>query len=312
MPPVLTPIPFTLWWIDRAAFAAALGRSLRDIGFAVVSEHPMDEGVLQRGLAAAQGFFALPEPVKRAYIDPNGGGQRGYTPFAVETAKGAVRPDLKEFWHVGREGAPGLPANLHVREIEGWREATLAMFDALDRFGASLLQAVALDLALPEDFFTDPVREGDSILRLLHYPAQPEPPSSGSVRAGAHEDINVITLLRGAEEGGLEALHRNGVWTPVNPPAGSLVVNVGDMLERLTNRVLPSTTHRVVNPSPERAMHARYSTPFFLHFRPDYLIRTLPSCIGPGRPDAFPDPILAGDFLRQRLVEIGLLPRDAD
>ncbi len=169
-----------------------------------------------------------------------------------------------------------------------------------------LLSSIARDLGLDAHSFDDPVRDGNSILRLLHYPPQTEPPPEGSVRAGAHEDINVITLLLGAEEGGLEVLHRNGEWLAVNPPPGSLVVNIGDMLQRLTNHVLPSTSHRVVNPGPDRARYSRYSTPFFLHFRPDYEIRTLPGCINPGNPDRYPAPILTQDFLMERLKEIGL------
>ena len=196
--------------------------------------------------------------------------------------------------------------NLYVEEIPGWKESTNAMFKALDDLGLEILSAIAMHLKLPPRFFDGTVQEGNSILRMLHYPPQTEPPPEGSVRAGAHEDINVITLLLGAEEGGLEVLHRNGSWLPVNPPPGSLVVNVGDMLQRLTNHVLPSTTHRVVNPKPERSRFPRYSTPFFLHFNPDYEIRTLPGCITPERPNRYPEPLNAQDFLEIRLKEIGL------
>ena len=163
---------------------------------------------------------------------------------------------------------------------------------------------VALGLGLPRTWFADKTALGDSILRLAHYP--PVAAGASGVRAGAHEDINVITLLLGAEEAGLEILTRQGRWLAVNPPPGSLVVNVGDMLQRLTNHVLPSTTHRVVNPSPERAAVARLSTPFFLHFEPEFEIRTLPSCISAANPDRYPQPITAYDYLQQRLEEIGL------
>jgi isopenicillin N synthase-like dioxygenase len=175
----------------------------------------------------------------------------------------------------------------------------------MDEFGAHLLRAVAIHLGLPETWFDDKVESGNSILRLLHYPPQENPPPKGTVRAGAHEDINVITLLLGAEEAGLQALHRSGEWLDVNPPAGSLVINCGDMLQRLTGGVLPSTTHRVLNPSPERARFPRYSTPFFLHFNQDVMIEALPQCLEEGG-KAEP-PITAQDYLMERLREIGLV-----
>ena len=218
------PVPYQLWSSDRAAFADALGSSFRETGFAVVSGHDLDQGVLESGLSAARDFFALPAETKQRYFVEGGGGQRGYTPFGVEVAKGAIARDLKEFWHVGRELPAGHPysdlmgANLYVDEIADWKMRTTAMFNALDALGLELLAAVALHLGLDGRFFEDPVRDGNSILRMLHYPAQAEAPSPGSVRAGAHEDINVITLLLGAEEAGLEVLHRNGEWLSVNPP----------------------------------------------------------------------------------------------
>lgn len=307
------PVPYELWTSDPMAFAEALGSSFRETGFAVVSGHDLDQQVLESGLSAAREFFALPASVKKKYHVEGGAGQRGYTPFGIEVAKGAKARDLKEFWHVGRELPDDHPyrdlmgANLYVDEIDAWKMRTNAMFEALDALGMNLLSAVALHLGLDERFFEDPVCDGNSILRMLHYPAQSEPPAPGSVRAGAHEDINVITLLLGAEEAGLEVLHRNGEWLSVNPPPGSLVVNIGDMLQRLTNHALPSTTHRVVNPSKERARYSRYSTPYFLHFRPDYEIRTLPSCVTADNPDRYPEPITAQAYLLQRLKEIGLV-----
>ncbi len=306
------PIDYRAWRSDPQAFAQAIGSSFRETGFAVISNHGLDQGVLDRTLGDAKSFFALPEEAKRKYFVAGGAGQRGYTPFAVEAAKGAKAKDLKEFWHVGRELPTGhpyqtfMPANLDVSEINGWAAHTNAMFNALDALGADLLSATAIHLGLPPRWFDDPVRDGNSILRLLHYPPQAEPPPEGSVRAGAHEDINVITLLLGAEEGGLEVKHRNGSWLGVNPPPGSLVVNIGDMLQRLTNNVLPSTTHRVVNPKPERSRFPRYSTPYFLHFRPDFEIRTLPQCITADNHNRYPEPLTAQDYLMQRLREIGL------
>lgn len=306
------PISYKLWKSDPRAFSDRLGASFRETGFAVIQDHPISQAVIDRGVDTGKKFFALPEDTKRKYFIPGGGGQRAYTPFATEVAKGAKAKDLKEFWHVARElprdhkYADIMGANLYVAEVPGWKEATNAMFDALDTFGLDVLSAIAMHLKLPPRFFDETVNHGNSILRLLHYPPQLEPPPEGSVRAGAHEDINVITLLLGAEEGGLEVLHRNGSWLAVNPPAGSLVVNVGDMLQRLTNHVLPSTTHRVVNPKPERSKFPRYSTPFFLHFNPDYEIKTLPSCISPERPNKYPEPLSSQDFLEIRLREIGL------
>lgn len=306
------PISYKLWKQDPKAFAERLGQGFRETGFTVISDHSIDQAVINAGVGAGKKFFALPDETKRGYFIPGGGGQRAYTPFATEVAKGAKAKDLKEFWHVARElsldhrYADLMGANLYVKEVPGWKEATNEMFSALDTFGLDILQAIAMHLKLPPDFFNDKVQEGNSILRLLHYPPQTEPPPEGSVRAGAHEDINVITLLLGAEEGGLEVLHRNGQWLPVNPPPGSLVVNIGDMLQRLTNDVLPSTTHRVVNPKPERSRFPRYSTPFFLHFNPDYEITTLPGTISAERPNKYPEPLKAQDFLEIRLREIGL------
>jgi isopenicillin N synthase-like dioxygenase len=179
------------------------------------------------------------------------------------------------------------------------------LFNALDACGARLLRAIARYLDLAPDFFVDTVRDGNSVLRLLHYP--PVAQDGPSIRAGAHEDINTITLLLGAEEAGLQLLDRDGNWLPVQPKEGELAVNVGDMLQRLTNNVLRSTTHRVVNPATERRGISRYSMPFFLHFRPDYLIETLPQCVSADRPNLYPEPITAHDYLLQRLREIKLI-----
>jgi isopenicillin N synthase-like dioxygenase len=248
--------------------------------------------------------------VKRAYHVAGGAGQRGYTPFGVETAKGEANADLKEFWHVGRELPAGhpyaglMPSNLWPIERPTFRTAMLALFSALEGLGGRVLQAIGEHLGAPAGCLEDATAEGNSVLRLLHYP--PVAGTGPAIRAGAHEDINAITLLLGAEEAGLEILGRDGAWRPIDPPAGAVVVNIGDMLSRLTNDVLPSTTHRVVNPQPERAGVARFSMPFFLHFRPDFEIRTLASCVSADRPDRYPEPITADAFLRRRLAEIRL------
>jgi isopenicillin N synthase-like dioxygenase len=189
--------------------------------------------------------------------------------------------------------------------VESFKATFLELFAAFDRTGAKLLEAIARYLNLAPDYFVDTVKDGNSILRLLHYP--PIPGDGPNVRAGAHEDINTITLLLGAEEAGLELLDRDGNWLPVTPKPGELAVNIGDMLQRLTNKRLVSTTHRVVNPPSERRGHSRYSMPFFLHFRPDFLIETLPSTISEDRPNQFPEPITAHDYLLERLREIKLV-----
>ncbi len=276
----------------------------------MVTDHGLDERLVDAARAEARALFALPEAVKRAYHVAGGAGQRGYTPFGVETAKGEAHADLKEFWHVGRELPAGhafaqiMHANLWPAERPSFREAMLGLYEALELLGNRLLKAIAQHLGAPPGLFEDAVADGNSILRLLHYPPVDGP--GPAIRAGAHEDINAITLLLGAEEAGLEILGRDGAWRPIEPPARAVVVNVGDMLSRLTNDVLPSTTHRVVNPQPERAGVARFSMPFFLHFRPDFEIRTLACCVSAQRPDRYPEPITADAFLRRRLTEIGL------
>ncbi|MFM7707878.1 MAG: isopenicillin N synthase family dioxygenase [Gammaproteobacteria bacterium] len=295
---------------DSPAFVAALGEAYTRYGFVIIADHGIPQALSDRFLGLYKTFFAWPEAEKRRYHIAGGGGARGYTPFGIETAKGAVHHDLKEFWHVGRELSPGHPykhymaGNIWIDGLPGFRETSLEMFETFDRTGRRLLTAIARVLGLAPDLFEDKVQVGNSVLRVIHYPPMPPQPTE-SVRAGAHEDINVITLLLGAEEPGLQVLTRQGEWLAANPAPGSMVVNVGDMLQRLTNGVLRSTTHRVVNPASDRAQHARFSMPFFLHFNPDFPIAALPSCTGPGRPEPLP-PILAEDYLQERLREIKL------
>jgi D,D-heptose 1,7-bisphosphate phosphatase len=310
-PASIEPVSFTLHDRDFDAFAQALGSSFARYGFAVVSDHDLPAAQVDEALALTKAFFALPDAVKHRYHVPGGGGQRGYTPFGVEAAKGAAHRDLKEFWHIGRDLPPGhpyratMPDNVWPTEIDGFQPALSSLYAGLDDLGRRLLRAIARYLKLDAQFFDEPVRLGNSILRLLHYP--PIAADAPGVRAGAHEDINVITLLLGAEEAGLEVLDRDGRWLPIDAPPGAVVCNIGDMLQRLTNHVLPSTTHRVVNPPPERRGVSRYSTPFFLHFEPDYVIETLPNCVDAEHPDPYPAPITAHDFLIARLREIKLL-----
>ncbi|RJF94111.1 isopenicillin N synthase family dioxygenase [Sphingomonas cavernae] len=296
---------------DPEGFARDFGASFERYGFAVIADHGIDQALIDRAWALTAAFFDEPLAYKKQFHIPGQGGARGYTPFGLEIAKDASEHDLKEFWHVGRDLPAGhryratMPDNLWPDRPEGFRETFTALFAEFDRVGARLLSAIARHLGLASDWFVDPVENGNSVLRLLHYP--PISADAPGVRAGAHEDINLITLLLGAEEAGLELLDRDGRWLPIAPPKGAMVVNVGDMLQRLTNHVLPSTTHRVVNPPVERRGLPRYSMPFFLHLRPDFEIRTLPGCISADRPDRYPQSITADEYLFQRLREIGLL-----
>ena len=299
---------------DPEGFARDFGASFQRFGFAIVSDHGIRQDLIGRAWAQTEALFRLPDEEKRAYHTPGGGGARGYTPFKTEIAKGASAVDLKEFWHVGRELPQGhrysdtMAPNIWPSRPEGFRQTFLDLFTAFDTAGDRLLSAIARYLGLAPDWFDPAVKDGNSVLRLLHYP--PIPADAEGVRAGAHEDINLITLLLGAEEAGLELLDRQtGQWMAIKPPEGAMVVNVGDMLQRLTNHVLPSTTHRVVNPPPERRGHSRYSMPFFLHPAPDFPIETLPATITSDNPNRYPQPITAHDYLHERLVEIGLIKK---
>ena len=296
---------------DPTAFAQKLGRSFEDYGFAIIADHGIPDELIQRAEEKAKAFFALPEETKRKYLIEGSGGARGYTPFGIETAKGAKAHDLKEFWHVGRDLPQGhkfrdhMPDNLWPSEVPGFKETFQEIFATFDRTGLKVLKAIARYLKIDENYFEDAVHEGNSVLRALHYPPQTEP-TGEHIRAGAHEDINAITLLLGAEEAGLELQTRDGRWIPVSPKPGELVINIGDMLQRLTNGRLRSTSHRVVNPTPDRASKARYSMPFFLHFRSDFLIEALPETVPPGEQPTWP-PITANDYLQERLREIKLV-----
>ena len=310
LPSAIAPVSYARVGEDFAGFSRELGGSFARYGFAVIQDHGLDQPRIEAALAAARAFFALPEAAKLKYRVGRAG-QRGYTPFGVETAKGHAHYDLKEFWHVGRELPPGhrygaiMAGNVWPdAEIPQFRGEVGWLYGALDVMGRKVLEAIAEWLGLERGFFAPTVEAGNSILRLLHYP--PVPQDGPHIRAGAHEDINVITLLLGAEDAGLEVLDRDGRWLAINPPPGALVVNIGDMLQRLTNHRLPSTTHRVVNPAPERRGASRHSTPFFLHFNPDCEIRTLASCVDAAHPDRYPEPITADAYLQQRLREIRL------
>ena len=297
---------------DRDAFVADLGRAYREYGFCGISGHGIPAALIDGAYAAFERFFDLPEAVKRRYHVAGGGGARGYTPYKVETAKDAKHADLKEFWHVGREiprdsqYATIMAENLWPEEVPEFRTLGYALYQALDDLGSRVLSALALHIGLPEDWFADKTNVGNSILRPIHYPpiTEDEIPNE---RAGAHEDINLITLLIGASAEGLQVLTRQGDWLPVTTQGDAIVVNIGDMLQRLTNHVYPSTSHRVVNPTGPKAREPRYSVPFFLHPNPDFLIETLPQCVSAENPDRYPEPITANDYLMQRLREIKLI-----
>jgi isopenicillin N synthase-like dioxygenase len=301
---------------DPARFAREIGESFRTFGFAMVRNHGIDPELIARGWELTGELFALPTEEKLRYHGQGLGGARGYTPFGTEIAKGAPVHDLKEFWHVGRDLPAGhplagasMPPNVWPEHPAGFRETFEPLYAAFDRVGAVILSRIAVDLGLAPDWFDPAIADGNSVLRLLHYPpvAYAE---AGAIRAGAHEDINLITLLLGAEEAGLELLARGpdgqNRWIEVAPPKGAMVVNIGDMLQRLTNHVLPSTTHRVRNPDGERARHSRYSMPFFLHLRSDFRFETLPGCVSERNPDRYPVSITADEYLQERLREIGL------
>lgn len=288
-----------------------LGESFRQFGFAMVRDHGIDPALIARGWELTRAFFDLPEAEKRSYHDEGIAGARGYTPFGTEIAKGANAHDLKEFWHVGRDLPAGhplsdsMPPNIWPERPAGFRETFETLYAEFDRTGGAILSHIGVYLGLAPDWFEPATEDGNSVLRLLHYPPV-HAAGTGAIRAGAHEDINLITLLLGAEEAGLELLGKDGRWLAVMPPEGAMVINIGDMLQRLTNHVLPSTTHRVRNPEGARAAHSRFSMPFFLHLRSDFRFETLPQCITPDNPDRYPASITADEYLQERLREIGL------
>ena len=301
---------------QKDAFTNELGAAYREFGFVGVQDHGLDQAVIDEAYDAFKAFFALPAEVKAHYHRPGTGGARGYTGYGIEQAKDHKVPDLKEFWHVGREitGQNPCPeqllANVWPEEILSFRTAALNLYNRLDDIGAKMLSAMALDLGLTADWFDDKINYGNSILRPIHYPpVNADQAATGAVRAAQHEDINLITLLIGSKEQGLEILTRHGDWIPVATLPGSIVVNVGDMLQRLTNHVYRSTTHRVVNPPNEDMTRSRYSIPFFLHPNPDFEIKTLPGCITVDNPNRYPEPISSHDYLLERLHEIGLLKK---
>lgn len=292
--------------------ADELGHSFAEFGFAVIRDHGIPQDLIDRAEAKSKAFFDLPTDTKMQYKIEGSGGARGYTPFGTEKAKDARVHDLKEFWHVGRslpeghELAEYMAPNVWPQEVESFKTTFETLYAAFETAGLRVLEAIAIHLGLERDYFVQTVEDGNSVMRLLRYPPLEGEEAKGAIRAAAHGDINTITLLLGAEEAGLELLTRQGEWLAIDPPEGALVVNIGDMLERLTNGKLRSTTHRVVNPKGEAAYRARYSMPFFLHFRPDFVIEPLESCSESVTGNKPQPPISSHEFLLQRLREINL------
>ena len=304
--PELSLSDFTGGGAKREAFIADLEHGFKYFGFIILKDHGVSTNLLKDAYKLAADFFALPEDEKLKYATVKGG-QRGYTPFGTEHAKDSQTPDLKEFWHVGREFEPGsplaeqYPANLWPSKPAQFREIFLRLYNELEEAGHVMLEALAPSLDVSADYFRGMATDGNSILRILHYPPIADDADPNAIRAAAHEDINLITILVAAEGGGLELLDRDGNWLPVETDPDNLIVDAGDMLARLTNNVIPATTHRVVNPKGPNV--SRYSMPFFMHPHSAAVLSCLPSCKGDGA--KFED-ITAGDFLDQRLKEIGL------
>ncbi len=295
---------------SKAAFVQELGKAYEEVGFVAVKNHGIPDEVIGDLYKHVQQFFSLPSDKKRAFEIPELAGQRGYTSFGKEHAKGSDAPDLKEFFQYGQivpadhPLKPEYPDNVSVTDIPGFNETFFKAYRAFEKSGKSLLQAIALYLGLEEHYFDEYVEEGNSIVRAIHYPPITEEPKS-AIRAEQHEDINLITLLVGASAGGLEILTKANQWVGVTSLPEQIVVNVGDMLQRFTNNKLKSTTHRVVNPPRDLWHTSRFSIPFFLHPKSAMSLAALKECIDEEHPKAYED-ITAGEYLDERLREIGL------
>jgi len=299
---------------QKASFVQALGGAFTQIGFVALRGHGLRDHEQQALYKSVRAFFGQTEEEKRKCYDEALAGQRGYTPPGRERAKGFAAADLKEFYQIGQElpagdpdrGLPDYPDNVWPTNPEDFRQNALLAYRTLEAAGKQMLRAIALYLGLDEGFFDDKVRNGNSIVRCIHYfPLDPETVPEGAVRAGAHGDINLITLLMGASADGLQVLRRDGQWIPITALPDQLVVNVGDMLDRLTNHKLKSTIHQVVNPPRERMREPRYSIPFFMHPRSEMDLTCLDSCVDAQNPKHYTD-TTAGAFLEERLREIGL------
>lgn len=291
---------------DRTRFVDQLYSGIKDYGFIVLQDHNVSPQLLNHAYELLQQFYALPVETKLKYAGVSGG-QRGYTPFGKEHAKNSPVMDLKEFWHVGRDipddhkFAKYYPANIWPSEIAEFQPVFSELYAALNEAGRSMLQALTGPLEVSPTYFDNLAEDGNSILRLLHYPPIPATADPRCLRAAPHEDINLITILPAATATGLQLKDRDGTWLEVQGQPGELIVDAGDMLSRATNDVIPSTTHQVVNTA---GSSSRYSMPFFMHPHPEATLSCIPACRGAGA--KYPD-IRAHDFLLQRLREIGLL-----
>lgn len=296
---------------EKKAFADELGAAYRIVGFAAISGHGVPSELIDGMYGEIEKFFKLPEETKLKYSNPENNGQRGFVRFGQEHAKGNSSMDLKEFWQVGQTNLPKnadmtqFHPNLSVSEQPEFSQRAEEMYKSLESVAMTVLEAIALHLDLPLDYFKQYVTSGNSILRAIHYPPIVGEPDS-SVRAAEHEDINLITLLVGASADGLEVKGLDGKWNKVKALPDQLVMNCGDMLQRLTNHQLKSTTHRVVNPPREQWHTTRYSIPFFCHPQPHMRLDALSQCVPSGEQPIDP-PISAGEYLNERLSEIGLL-----
>ena len=294
---------------DKKKFSQEFYNGLTEYGFIVLKDHPISPALLDKAYTVVKNFFDLPVSTKEKYILKDGGGQRGYTQFGQESAKDSDVMDLKEFWHVGRDFPTDhplnsiYPANLWPEEISEFRQTYLEMYEALEETGKIMLESLTKPLKVSKDFFREMITDGNSILRLLHYPPIPEDADPRCVRAAAHEDINLITILVSATASGLQLKDRDGKWLDVESDPNSLIVDAGDMLARITNDVIPATTHRVVNPD-DGTNTSRYSMPFFIHPHKDVVLSCLDSCRGEG---AKYEDISSDDFLNERLRELGLI-----
>lgn len=295
----------------KQKFVDEIGQAYEEIGFVSLKNHFLSEKLVDQLYTEIKAFFALSDDIKKKYEREDIGGQRGYISFGKETAKGREIADLKEFWHFGQE--PDADANLtekyhenvEVKELQNFNKVGMEAYKLLEKTGIHVLRALALHIGLEESYFDHWAKNGNSILRPIHYPPIQEEPK-GAVRAGAHGDINLITLLMGASSGGLQVQRKDGEWIDAIPNEDELVINVGDMLERHTNNKLRSTIHRVANPPKEDWDNPRYSIPFFMHPRSEMPLDCLEECISEDNPKHYED-ITAGEFLHQRLVEIGLI-----
>jgi isopenicillin N synthase-like dioxygenase len=296
---------------DKINFVQSLGHAYEEIGFVAIKNHGIPDNDLKALYQNVEAFFELPQEIKDQYDDTEGGGQRGYTGFGKEHAKDRNAGDLKEFWHFGQyvdandPNPPQFRPNKSVKELPSFNEYGAILYKSLEQTGVQILRAIALFLDLDEHYFDDKIYNGNSILRAIHYPPITADPKD-AIRAGEHEDINLITLLVGASADGLEVLNRQGEWIGITEVEDHIVVNVGDMLQRLTNDRLKSTTHRVVNPPKNKWSQPRFSIPFFLHPRPEARLDCLLSCISEAQPKKYED-CSANEFLMQRLKEIGLI-----